>query len=47
MIAKKSEVIVTVSETSKREICELLDVPQDEVVVIYNSWEHMRKFMRI
>lgn len=42
MIAKKSEVIVTVSETSKREICELLEVSQDDVVVIYNSWEHMK-----
>lgn len=42
-IAKKSEVIVTVSETSKREICELLAVAEEDVAVIYNSWEHMKK----
>lgn len=34
--------IVTVSETSKREICNQLKISPNRVNVIYNGWEHMK-----
>jgi glycosyltransferase involved in cell wall biosynthesis len=39
LFAKK---IVTVSETSKREICNQLKISPNRVSVIYNGWEHMK-----
>lgn len=42
-IKEKSDIIVTVSETSKAQICDYMKVPKDKVRVIYNGWEHMEK----
>lgn len=41
-ISKKSQIIVTDSEASKKDICNILNVTPDRVKVIYCSWEHMR-----
>lgn len=37
---KKSLAILTVSQTSKDEICEVYRVPSDKVNVVYNGWQH-------
>lgn len=37
---KKSFAVFTVSETSKKEICEVYKVPSDKVTVVYNGWQH-------
>lgn len=37
---RKSIAIFTVSETSKKEICEVYKVPSAKVTVVYNGWQH-------
>lgn len=37
--ARKSDLIITVSDSSKRDICELLDVPAEKVDVVYNAFD--------
>ena len=37
---KKSLAVLTVSETSKKEICEVYKIPGDKVTVVYNGWQH-------
>ena len=37
---KKSLSILTVSETSKKEICSVYKVPEEKVTVVYNGWQH-------
>ena len=37
---RKSFAILTVSETSKKEICEVYKVPSEKVTVVYNGWQH-------
>ncbi len=37
---KKSLAILTVSETSKDEICSVYKVSADKVTVVYNGWQH-------
>lgn len=37
---KKSLAILTVSETSKKEICDVYKIPGDKVTVVYNGWQH-------
>lgn len=45
-IKKKSKVLVTVSETSKAQICDYMQVPKEKVKVICNGWEHMDKIVK-
>ena len=40
-IAKRSQHVLTISEQSKKEICEYLDVEERRVMVVNVSWEHM------
>lgn len=40
--ARKSDIILTVSEHSKKEIIELVGVPSDSVAVIYNAVDHLK-----
>ncbi|MCD7817389.1 MAG: glycosyltransferase family 4 protein [Bacteroides sp.] len=42
-IASKCKYIVTVSEYSKKDIVEQLNVPPERVIVIPNGWQHMTK----
>lgn len=37
---KKSIKLLTVSETSKKEICQVYKVPESKVNVVYNGWQH-------
>lgn len=37
---KKSLAVLTVSETSKKEICGVYKIPGDKVTVVYNGWQH-------
>lgn len=37
---KKSLKLLTVSETSKKEICDIYKVPLNKVNVVYNGWQH-------
>lgn len=37
---KKSLKLLTVSETSKKEICQVYKVPESKVNVVYNGWQH-------
>ena len=37
---KKSLAVLTVSETSKKEICSVYKIPEDKVTVVYNGWQH-------
>lgn len=41
-IKKKAKIIITVSQTSKNEICNYLKIPDEKVRIIYNGWEHMQ-----
>lgn len=38
--AKKSLALLTVSENSKKEICDCFKIPGDRVSVVYNGWQH-------
>lgn len=38
---KKSKKILTVSETSKKELLKHYNVEEDKITVIYNAWQHM------
>lgn len=37
---KKSLKLLTVSETSKKEICETYNVHENKICVVYNGWQH-------
>ena len=37
---KKSLAVLTVSETSKAEICSVYKIPSSKVSVVYNGWQH-------
>ena len=38
--AKKTLALLTVSENSKKEICDYFKIPGDRVSVVYNGWQH-------
>lgn len=38
--AKKTLAVLTVSENSKKEICDCFKIPGDRVAVVYNGWQH-------
>ena len=37
---KKSLAVLTVSESSKKEICSVYKIPEEKVTVVYNGWQH-------
>jgi glycosyltransferase involved in cell wall biosynthesis len=45
--AKNSAKILTVSETSKKDILDYYDIPEDKIIVVYNGIDHSRFFTRI
>lgn len=44
LLSNQSRAIITISEFSKLEICDILNVPADKVVVIPNGVNHVRYF---
>lgn len=42
-IKKKADIILTVSQTAKDDICKTLNIERERVIVIYNGWEHINK----
>ena len=41
-VARTGKTVFTVSEYSRRQISELLQIPKDRIVVLGNGWEHVR-----
>jgi glycosyltransferase involved in cell wall biosynthesis len=44
-LVSKAKLIVTVSETTKKDIIQFLKCPESKIKVVYNGYEHTRYFM--
>lgn len=40
---KKARKIITVSETSKKELVKFYRIPENKIAVIYNAWQHIER----